>query len=38
MNQQATLSGSQCDSQNGRGGLFFVNSVWDLLQGQTSPE
>jgi hypothetical protein len=46
MNQQGTLSGSNCaSSQNGRGGLFFAvqdiqlfRSVRDLLQGQTAPQ
>ena len=46
MNQQGTLSGTDCaSSQNGRGGLFFVvqdpelfQSVRELLRGETAPQ
>ena len=45
VNQQGTLSGSNCgSSQNGRGGLFYVlddaalaDSVADLIIGESAP-
>ncbi|HEY7230177.1 MAG TPA: deoxyribonuclease II family protein [Pseudolabrys sp.] len=45
MNQQGTISGSNCgSSQNGRGGLFYViddetlaHSITDLLKGHSAP-
>jgi hypothetical protein len=45
MNQQGTLSGTNCaSSQNGRGGLFYVvdnkplnDAVKNLIKGDTAP-